>query len=300
MAVRNPGMQCWSPFYEEFRPAEPLWQIGDYTLVRCLDSGLVYLSNPLSREELERFYSLKYFEGEVSRKGYSSYEADESVLRANFRQHFRHILKDVAREGKDAKQLRLLDYGCAYGYFLDEVKDAFREVRGVEVNDAVAEVGRRRFGLDIESGSAGEPSMGRDSLDIITMWDVIEHLATPRSTLSACAAALKTGGQLYLTTGDIESPLARVLRQHWRLINPPQHITYFSRRTLSGLLQQCGFKVVGMWYCGKRVSLEFLLFIARYLLGRGRSPRSGNRACLTKIGIPLNLFDVVYVSARKL
>lgn len=289
----------WSPFYEEQRPAVPLWKLGEYTIVRCADSRLVCLGNPLDEEQLAEFYSLQYFEGDSRRKGYTSYAADEAVIRSNFRRHARAIAHELGQEGRDTAQLTLLDYGCAYGYFLDEARGFFGEVRGIEINDEVARVGRGRFGLRVDSHQNALADIGAESVDVVTMWDVIEHLRAPRSALTASARALKRGGSIYLSTGDIGSPLARLMGRRWRLINPPQHISYFSVQTLTQLLQECGFEVVRVRHHGKRVSLGFIWFIMCYLLGLGDARPPKCLDWLMRRNLPVNLFDVMYVSARK-
>jgi SAM-dependent methyltransferase len=286
---------CFSPFCEEMRPAQLLWQVGPYRIVRCAESGLVYLGNPPSAEQLRAFYSVEYFEGDPSRKGYASYNADEDILRRNFRDLARRVCDAARKQGRNPSDLELLDYGCAYGYFLDEARSSFASVRGIETNPEVAEIGRTRFGLRIDSGADTDALLEPEKLDVITLWDVIEHLARPRSALKACARALRPGRQIHLTTGNISSLAARVLGRRWRLINPPQHISYFSMDTLSRLLTECGFQVTGCRSCGKRVSLEFIRFILQYLAGRTAGPPS--HGWLWRRSVYVNLFDVMYITA---
>jgi SAM-dependent methyltransferase len=288
-----------SPFYEEERPAEPLWQVGGFSIVRCKDSGLVYVANPLPEGELAAFYSVEYFEGESGRKGYASYRQDEPVLRANFRDLVRRLAGDAARAGLDPGTLDLLDWGCAYGYFLDEARRSFGRVCGVEINEGVAEIARSRLGLDVRSGPSASRSFSAGSFDVITLWDVIEHVSRPRATLLEVARLLRPGGSLYLTTGDIGSPLARLLGRRWRLVNPPQHVTYFSQRTLTGLLSACGLETLAVERVGKRVSLRLFLFILSYLTGRTGAAQSARLARLADRSVHLNLFDVMLVRARK-
>ncbi len=288
-----------SPFYEEERPAEPLWQVGGFDIVRCKDSGLVYVANPLPEAELAAFYSVEYFEGESARKGYASYRQDEPVLRANFRELVGRRAGDATRAGLDPGALDLLDWGCAYGYFLDEARPRLGRVCGVEINEGVAEIARSRLGLDVRSGPSASRSFDAGSFDVITLWDVIEHVSRPRATLLEVARLLRPGGSLYLTTGDIGSPLARLLGRRWRLVNPPQHVTYFSERTLSGLLAACGLETLAVERVGKRVSLRLFLFILSYLTGRTGAVPHGRLARLLDRSVHLNLFDVMLVRARK-
>jgi SAM-dependent methyltransferase len=301
MAIRETTSQgsgaFWCPFHEAERPAKRLWSVDGYELVRCLDCGLVHLANPPSGEEAERLYSEEYFEGEMSRKGYASYSADEQILRLNFRKLLGKTLRELRGLGRDPSDLALLDHGCAYGYFLDGARPVFGAVVGTEINERVAAIGRERFGLEIHSGESAIHGLGEASVDVITMWDVIEHLRAPRAALRACRRALRPGGILCLTTGDIDSVLARLLGRRWRLINPPQHISYFSIRTLRNLLGDVGFEVLRTERCGKHVSLHFLSFIASYLLRRERPVRLPT--WLTGRSLYLNLRDVMFVCAQR-
>ncbi len=282
-----------SPFYEQELPAEPLWNVDGFEIVRCTKSGLVYLANPPSDEELEKFYSVEYFEGDEARKGYASYESDEQILRRNFRILLRHVTDSSPSRGA------LVDVGCAYGYFLDEATAHFEQVKGIELNEDVAQLGRSRFGLEITTHP--DQALTAESTDVITLWDVIEHLKHPRSTLEQCAQALRPGGSLFLTTGDISSPLAVGLGKRWRLINPPQHLTYFSIDTMTRLLSEIGLQVRQVTRrCGKHVSFGFGFFILQYLLDRkGRRVRRHPPLWMTRRSVYVNLFDTMLVTATK-
>lgn len=289
---------AWSPFFEAIMPTRSFWKSGPYQLVQCEQSGLIYLANPPTEAELQAFYAQPYFEGDALRRGYASYTADEAVLRQNF-----HALVNIVRQAafsqnRSSSELDLLDYGCAYGYFLDEARPHFASVRGIEINPEVAKIGQQRFGVSIRSGIGVLAQEATASADIITLWDVIEHLTHPRSALLDCARILRPGGQLHISTGDLRAPLARLLGPRWRLINPPQHICYFSNQTLPKLLEACGFDVVAIHHRGKRVSLGFAWFILQYLLGRKASSPPVHHAWM-RFSIYLNLFDVMQVVALR-
>lgn len=297
--VRESIDVAWSPYLEKEGPAIKLFSIGDYVIMKCCSSGLVFLKDPLSDVELEKFYSLPYFEGDQKRKGYTSYSNDEPVIRSNCRHLVNLLGSDLLANNADPSKLALLDYGCAYGYFLDEARSLFGQVRGVEINDEVARVGRERFGLAIDSGPESIAKIESNSMDVVTMWDVIEHLRMPRSTLMHCARILKTNGRIYLSTGDIDSLLARLSGKYWRLLNPPQHICYFSSSTITSLLYECGFNVTEVRYLGKRVSLDFMLFIVRYLIGAKSFMCPFHMDWLMRRCATINLFDVMYITAYK-
>lgn len=129
--------------------------------------------------------------------------------------------------------------------------------------------------------------------DAAVMLDVIEHVQDPGAALAALHAAMRPGAPLLITTGDFGSLLARVMGRRWRLMTPPQHLWFFSPRTLSALLARHGFRVHTIEHPWKQVPLALVAYQAtRYLGGQSLVRR------FTPPGrLPLNLFDAMRVIA---
>jgi len=85
--------------------------------------------------------------------------------------------------------------------------------------------------------------MPKNSVDVITMWDVIEHLLEPQKYMELAKDILRPDGLLCITTGDIGSLDGRFRREQWRMIHSLTHLHYFSRDTLRLLLEKNGFTV---------------------------------------------------------
>jgi SAM-dependent methyltransferase len=136
------------------------------------------------------------------------------------------------------------------------------------------------------------------SFDAITAWDVLEHLSRPREALREIHRALKPGGRLVLTTGDVGSWLARVSGPKWHLYTLPEHLYFFSRRSLEILLGSEGFEV-------ERMRSERAYYTLGYLIERlrktllGRETKGGRNWPGSTRTIPVNLFDIAHVEARK-
>jgi len=232
------------------------------------------------------YYTDDYFSGGHA-DGYADYAAAEPVLRREFAATARFIRR--FRAGG-----RLLELGCAYGFFLDEAKRAGFDVHGVELAAAAAAAARAR-GLDVETGIADAAYLERiGQVDVVVLLDVIEHLEDPRATLAAALRHLDPGGIVVVTTGDFGSLAARLAGRAWRLMTPPQHLWFFTRASMERLAASLGLRVVAFDHPWKTVPLSLIVFQFRRMLGlKPKAPAA------SAIGLPVNLFDAMRVVMRK-
>ena len=230
-------------------------------------------------------YDESYFQGGQA-DGYSDYVGSEDVLRGEFHAALEALRKAGCSGGK------LLELGCAYGFFLAEARAHF-EVEGIEMCESAVRFCRTR-GLDVEQGAlTAEYVDSRGPFDAVVMLDVVEHLMDPDRAMELVHKAMKPGGKLMLTTGDWESGLSRIMGRHWRLMTPPQHTFFFSPRTMSAMLARVGFDVVECSKPWKKVPLGLTIYQLGRILGMSRPPRLSG----IHLGIPINLFDAFRVVA---
>lgn len=264
-----------------------LYTKAGYSIYACEGCGLAWTQLPPGFDP-RQIYSHEYFQGDVA-DGYANYRESEPVLRRNFRK----VLDEISSRG--VSRGRLLEIGCAYGYLLEEARVRY-DCFGIEASEDAIRVCRNR-GLrvyDEEEGwrlCLGSPA---EPFDVIVMLDCIEHLKSPLATLATGRKAIRDGGFLLLTTGDFDSPLARLLGRHWRLMTPPQHLYFFSERTIRALLRKTGFEVVSLRHPWKEVPVG----LALYQLTRRLSLRIPLSGAWDQIAIPVNLFDAMQVVAK--
>jgi SAM-dependent methyltransferase len=260
-------------------------------LVKCTVCGFVSANLFLTQAELQQLYGERYFQGEE----YRDYIADREVIE----KHFRLRLAKLMRYVPDAESKNLLEIGCAYGFFLLVARHSFARVEGLDISPAAISYARDRLHM---------PVCELDFLDYepttpihaVCLWDTVEHLADPSAYIAKAARILSPGGVIAITTGDIESVVARTRGSRWRQIHPPTHLHYFSKRTLTDLLERNGFRVVYTGWDGQYRSLDTIAYVI--LMIKHRHPRlygTLKKSGLLSFAVYLNLYDIMYVIAEK-
>ncbi len=190
-------------------------------------------------DDVSVFYDHEYFDGEG--EGYRGYSFK------SMRRGFQSKVQDVKVY---CKQGSILDVGCAKGFFvkiaLDEGYDSF----GIDFSQyAIAEakkfLGSESFRVacvDVEK----EPLFWKNSFDVVTAWDFLEHLKDPIAFLIKAHSWLRKDGYLFLTTVNYSGLMARLMRENWRL-KASLHISYMiTPKLLKAWLKNAKFRPVKM------------------------------------------------------
>jgi SAM-dependent methyltransferase len=239
----------------------------------------------------DQFYDRDYFQSAEESKGYADYAALESGLRRTARGRLKRL-----RRLRGSQSGALLDVGCGTGVFLDEARQLGWQVQGLEVSPYGCQAARER-GLSVQSAAIESADLPAASFDCVTMWDTIEHLSDPVGAVRRAAEALKPGGWLALSTGDVTSWCARLSGRRWHLFNLPEHLFFFSPDSLRRLLEGCGCRVAQMRYEVNWVSTAYIRErLTKTLLGR--VPRANSRRTTGWV-LPATLFDIVGVYAQR-
>ncbi len=151
----------------------------------------------------------------------------------------------------------LLDVGCGTGFFLHLASRRGWRTVGVEFSDALATRAREAFGLDVHYADFLDAHLPESAFDVITMWDVLEHVLDPEEVLGRARTLLAPGGYLVIFTIDSGSLFNVLGHLSYRLVGcrartlldllyDARHNYYFTRDSLCGLLEQCAFRTVAM------------------------------------------------------
>ena len=273
-------------------PAPFRGEKSSYRFHRCDKCGLLFVW-PMPVDNLA-IYSEDYFAGAREGFGYVDYDHDKATMQPTFERYL-----DLLSQGAAGRR-RLLDVGAATGFFLEIARRRDWSVTGVEPSAFAAGLARNK-GLDVRHGVVEELDAPDGSFDVVTMWDVLEHVRQPRASLAAAFRLLRPGGLLALNTPDAGSLLARLLGLRWHLVVPPEHLVLFHQQSLRLLLSDTGFQVDAMRRIGKRFTVQYVLqTLARWqgLSVWQRAAEIARKSGFGEWGLSINLRDNVFVLAR--
>lgn len=223
---------------------------GDFQLVRCRNCGLIYQNPQLTLDELAEHYPENYdpYQESVTSLGFTQ--------RISAQHGLSRRLKLLTRYAQPPG--RLLDVGCATGLFLNAAHQQGWQVEGVELSTHAAEYARRQFGLSVFQGTLEQASFSAGTFDVVTMWDVLEHVIDPRETVREVARVLRPGGLLALSLPNPRAIQARVFGSSWVGWDRPRHLHIFTPDVLTAYLREAGFKDPAFVSQGGRLGLSLI------------------------------------------
>jgi len=211
-------------------------------VLRCKKCGFIYLSPRPRRELIINGYSL------AQDLRYVSQEKGRQIT-------FKSCLKGIKRLCKEG---RLLDIGAASGIFVKMASNAGYQAFGVEPSVWMCEYAKKHYNASVLPGTLEDAKFEDCSFDIITMWDVLEHVTDPMRTLKEVKRILKPGGLLVINYPRIDDPLARIFGKKWWFLLSI-HLVYFTPKTLSAYLELLGFKKVLHKMHFQRLAYDYLV-----------------------------------------
>lgn len=186
--------------------------------------------------------------------GYFSDESVESEKQFWWNDAHKAMYGDFCRRFISGKSGRLLDVGCGLGYFVKKMSD-FQpwEVYGYEISRQAVEYAQKKLGLrNISCGKIENLSLEKKSFDIITLWDVIEHIPDPDPLFSCLVTLLKDNGMLFIHTPNIKMQLAKAklkkllkgMKPDIHYLEAKDHINIYSMNTIKKILRRHGFNKI--------------------------------------------------------
>ena len=236
--------------------------------------------------------------GELIVESYADAEDPAFVAQNEGRiQAFRKVLSKVL--APSITGLRYLDIGCAGGASLEAARSLGHIPTGVEPSRWMADFGRRTYGVEIIDGILEPGMFPPASFDVITLWDVLEHVPDPGGLLGLVRQLLKPEGTFILSYPDFRGTVARVLGDRWPYWLSV-HILYYDRKSITRQLVTAGFRVESLLPYWPVLQLGYMAdraaeYIPAFKLLKSLFKWLG----IDKAFLPFNMSQTIVVARRK-
>lgn len=223
----------------------------------CRKDGALYYLEPASgtifQAQMPTVGAMnQYSDAEYSSGAYREYAKSRDLKIATARPRLAAIKR--LTEGR-----RLLDVGCATGFFMEAAAEEGFDVRGVEFSTVAISLARPDIRDRILRGDVNAlRGQGADKFDVVTAFDIIEHVQSPASFLKDIREILQPGGVLAISSPDTGHFLRYLMGSKWPMLQPMQHTVLFSRRSIAELLERCGFRDVRVETTHKVLTMDYL------------------------------------------
>lgn len=204
-------------------------KVNKIHLVKCTNCKIIRIrKGSLSNKKISKYYDKHYFNN-LSTRGYVNYHDSEKA-------HTKNSKKLLGLFKNKLKNKNILDYGCSYGFLLNEAKKYSNKICGVEHSSYARQIASQKK-IKVYSN---EKFLIKEKkkFDFIFIIGTIEHLLDPEKVLRIFNKILKKKGILIITTIDTKGffPLYK--------LKPPEHTFYFNHNNLKILLNKCRFEIL--------------------------------------------------------
>lgn len=235
---------CGSAGYDEF------FEYDGYRLNQCRACGVVSPNVDVTSPDNVEVYQTPVYEETVRREYLSTYQYRRETFG---RERARYVEAETSVRLRDAK---VLDVGCGQGYFLDVLKEIGADAKGLDLMDFNIQMCRQR-GLNVRKATVELENDGE--YDLVTAFDVIEHLSEPSKFFKDVSRILKPGGYFLAFTPNIHSLAFQCLRENVSVLMPYEHLCFYNEKSFRFVADTASIDVVNVDYFGLDV-MDILLF----------------------------------------
>lgn len=225
------------------------------TILKCKNCGYIFQDYVIKYEYLKEVYDI------YTNNLCCTYLECRNEYEKGFRNKVSRIL-NYKKTG------RLLDIGCGYGYFLNMIQAEGWEAEGIDISESAVRYAKDTFGLKVKTSFLEEAAFPDSYFDVVTAWDVIEHIINAKEFLMEINRILKKDGLLCLETPNVNGLLFKIAHILYRgSFNKidfalrglfyPLHLTYFNSNTMAFLLNKAGFKIKKLYKKESNLNIIF-------------------------------------------
>jgi len=214
-------------------PVRHCFSIQGFEHYRCTDCSHLFVFPKPTQLHLDRFYEGGRF--------YDKADTEQERLLKEAASRLKWLNQHFDPRGLTR---RLLDIGCAKGYFLKSARDAGWQVTGLDRSAGLVKQAREFSGAEVVAGLLEEIDQSVSGFSVVTAWEVIEHSRDPRLFMSSLVKRLEGQAIVAFSTPLANGLPAKVLGSRFPMLIPPEHLSLFTRRSLRQLAAEFGLEEI--------------------------------------------------------
>ena len=233
----------------------PYYPKGRANYFRCNSCETIFQFPLPTIQEMMSYANTEYDNGM-----YKEYLKADELKYSTFEYRLEKTLQIFSHVNKQGKShLRILDVGCSNGRFIDVALKNGHEAWGLEFSESAIAAASPNIQERIIHGDANTiDELGMESFDVVTAFDLIEHLFDPTTFLRNLRKVTSKNGIVVFTTPDASSPLRLIMGKNWSMLQPYQHTVLLSRKSVIRLLRLAGYNPQLVEGTKKYFSLDYL------------------------------------------
>ena len=258
-------MKCYNCGNNDLKRAYSFHEFQLYTCKQCKLSK-IYPSP--SQEVLSKYYSgteNNIAKGNTENEILAFKSNPQQVFKILYKTRFAPLkkIKEVDEVFKNKNESVLMDVGCGGGVFLASLEySGHKNLYGMEYNDKSVELIKKHFNYHITQSEI-KVQEHYPKADIVTCFDVVEHLIEPSDAAKQLNRMLKDGKYLHIRVPNYGSLVSRILRSRWLWTIPPFHLNYFTKQSLKNIFTMNGFEVLKLYTSSSGYRLAFAVLQAK-------------------------------------
>lgn len=234
---------------------KPEYLVKGFNIVRCVNCKMAYVNPRLKDDVIFEIYRKDYFvksNYSFSDFGYGDYDLTGYLRDKTFNRWYSEFAPSLLTQ-----QGKAMDVGCATGRFLKILKDkGWNSINGIEL-DVDMHKALLAKGFNVTNTPLEETAV-KEQYDLITLFDVVEHITHLHQSFEKLSNMLSDKGSLVIVTPNFESLQRKLFGKNWFQFKPWEHISYFSSETLHLLAEKFNLKIVYSSECGQYADMSFI------------------------------------------
>jgi 2-polyprenyl-3-methyl-5-hydroxy-6-metoxy-1,4-benzoquinol methylase len=222
--------------------------INNLHVIRCTECSHVFLDTVHTESSIKSLY--ENYDNQLKSSYFNGITA---VTRNNIKKYLKHCLNLLSCNNIPT----LLDIGCGIGTLMEEAKKNGFITEGVEICRGLAKIAAKNTESTIHTDFLEKLPLPNEHYNVITMYDLLEHLKSPENELRHAHRILKRGGILFILCPN-DNAMVRIISNYiyfstFHLISKPMkilyyrdHLSYFTKKSLTTLLEKNGFEIISI------------------------------------------------------